>query len=203
MNEQNKKLLEAAQFNRVCDIIAALDAGADVNAVDESGRTALIVAVTYGNEDVVKLLMESKANLDVKNEKGETAFLIAFHNGHLNVLHELFKHEDRYGEGMVDIVESLGFFSRLNFYSSIALNALGYEHEVFLEHKVCYNDAYYTMLGLPRMTYPCHIEYSTFLPPIVICAIGIIPLAMVALVKDAYKAIKGGEAAKEADVPAR
>ena len=51
---------------------ALLDAGADVNARERSGRTALHAAAAKGYSDVVKLLVERGADVAAKDIDGAT-----------------------------------------------------------------------------------------------------------------------------------
>ena len=55
----------------------ALDAGGDVNAVDDNGNTALHGAALTGANSVVRLLVEKGARLDVKNRQGYLPVTIA------------------------------------------------------------------------------------------------------------------------------
>jgi uncharacterized protein len=59
-----KLVLEAAR--------AAIEGGADVNAVNQAGDTALHTAAARGNAPLVQLLAEKGAKLDVKNKRGQT-----------------------------------------------------------------------------------------------------------------------------------
>ncbi|XP_062436629.1 ankyrin repeat domain-containing protein 22 [Rhea pennata] len=54
-----------------------LRAGADVNAADVSGRTALHYACEMKNQAVIFLLLEAHADPSVKNQEGETPLDIA------------------------------------------------------------------------------------------------------------------------------
>ena len=67
--EEQKRTLEAVKL--------AYDLGADINAVNEKGQTALHAAVYMGWTDVVKFLAEKGANLNVKDKYGETPVSIA------------------------------------------------------------------------------------------------------------------------------
>jgi ankyrin repeat protein len=55
----------------------ALDAGADVNAIDYDigyhGGTPLILATMSGRRDIAKLLLDRKADIDRTNSDGDTA----------------------------------------------------------------------------------------------------------------------------------
>jgi len=58
----------------VMDVVhLLLQAGADVNARDEHGNTALIVAVMF-NADLVSALLEAGADVNAHNDEGKTAF---------------------------------------------------------------------------------------------------------------------------------
>ncbi|KAF4953661.1 hypothetical protein FSARC_12346 [Fusarium sarcochroum] len=48
-----------------------------INCEDEKGRTALHVASKKGNESVVKLLLDKKANVDLRDRDGNTALHLA------------------------------------------------------------------------------------------------------------------------------
>ena len=65
---------EAASLDAVT---AMLDLGADVNAVDANGNTALHGAALTGANSVVNLLVEKGAKLDVKNKLGYMPVTIA------------------------------------------------------------------------------------------------------------------------------
>jgi len=43
-------------------------AGADVNVVDNNGKTALMLAVINGYQSLVELLLDNNADVTVKNE---------------------------------------------------------------------------------------------------------------------------------------
>jgi ankyrin repeat protein len=66
------------------DAVAFLiKSGADVNAVNPSGQTALHGAAYMGADAVVRLLVQHGARLDVQDAQGQTPYRIA--EGHLNV----------------------------------------------------------------------------------------------------------------------
>ncbi len=50
----------------------ALDAGANVDAKDLNGNTALHYAVYYGNQEMAELLLTRKANINAQNSSGNT-----------------------------------------------------------------------------------------------------------------------------------
>jgi uncharacterized protein len=70
-------LIAAAKQGDVVQILAQLQAGADVNARDGSQRTALLNAVRGGQLPVVRTLIEAGANLDARDLEGRTALMEA------------------------------------------------------------------------------------------------------------------------------
>ena len=65
-------LITASMNNDIAEVKRLLEAGADVNAPDEDGDTALMWAVFKGHKDVVKVLYDAHANpkmLDPKLKK--------------------------------------------------------------------------------------------------------------------------------------
>ena len=59
--------------------------GADVNAEDISGGTALMRAAYKGKLDVAQLLIKKGADLNAKDAKGRTALSIAVYNGEIGI----------------------------------------------------------------------------------------------------------------------
>jgi ankyrin repeat protein len=53
-------------------VAAAIDLGADINATNQAGDTALHAAATRGLNTVVQLLADKGAQLNVKNKRGLT-----------------------------------------------------------------------------------------------------------------------------------
>ncbi|KAI8438948.1 hypothetical protein MSG28_011263 [Choristoneura fumiferana] len=66
-------LILATYFGHVEVVGALLDAGADVDDVNEAGDTALHKASFIGNEELVILLLKYKADVNVMNGEGRTA----------------------------------------------------------------------------------------------------------------------------------
>ena len=68
-------------------VIALVDAGADVNAIGDLGTTALHEAVDQGHVEVVRFLVTHGARADIENELGNTAVqLVAHDKGRADVL---------------------------------------------------------------------------------------------------------------------
>ncbi len=73
----NDQLIDAAFHCDLQTVRSTLDAGADVNAVDEYGQTALMLAAeslkVYKKKDIIAILLERGANPALKDPSGWTA----------------------------------------------------------------------------------------------------------------------------------
>jgi len=67
-------------------ITKILDAGADINAVNDNGQTALHIATFWDNIDAVRLLLERGADKTIKNKSGRTAADLAIHYHYVDLL---------------------------------------------------------------------------------------------------------------------
>lgn len=68
---------EAVRSGDVDRVRAALHAGADIDALDEHGQTALMNAVYWGNFDIARLLIEASAKLNHTAKLHLTALFLA------------------------------------------------------------------------------------------------------------------------------
>lgn len=75
----------AAECKNATAIGHLLDAGSDINALNNSSETPLLVAARYGYEDVVKLLLDRGADYRI----GKSALGAAIASGHRNIAREL------------------------------------------------------------------------------------------------------------------
>jgi len=66
-----------------------LQRGADVNAIDDSGMTALMLAARRGKTDLVNLLVSKGADLSLRNCHGHDAASLAKFGGHARLAEEL------------------------------------------------------------------------------------------------------------------
>ena len=63
--------------------------GADVNAADNSGNTAVIFAAVYGHTEVVEALAGGNADVNAADDNGNTAVILAAGEGHTEVVEAL------------------------------------------------------------------------------------------------------------------
>jgi ankyrin repeat protein/tRNA A-37 threonylcarbamoyl transferase component Bud32 len=79
--------IENVNLTKLKDVVKLLlDKGADVNAKDREGRTALMWAASSGNVDIVKILLDAGADISAKNEDGETALMLAQRNKQVDTM---------------------------------------------------------------------------------------------------------------------
>lgn len=76
---------QAATTGDAARIARLLDAGADVDARDSHGQTALMLAAHHGHGAVVDVLVARGANLDVTGKYGLSALMLAIVAGHQHV----------------------------------------------------------------------------------------------------------------------
>ncbi|CAG9532960.1 unnamed protein product [Cercopithifilaria johnstoni] len=111
-----QELLQAvAQSNlgRVCQMISA---GLNVDSIDavDTGNTALHWAASYGNEDVVRILCQSGANVNALNTKNETALHDAVRRGNDAIVKCLLSYgadpniKNRSGENCYELATKMG-----------------------------------------------------------------------------------------------
>lgn len=82
-NDQNNNLFLCASKGLTGKLKAAIDSGADVNAVDKDGYTALMRAAMYGRTSALRMLIDAGASVDVGCETYSewTALMLALARG--------------------------------------------------------------------------------------------------------------------------
>jgi ankyrin repeat protein len=88
---EQPSLLEAAEGGDHAAALAALEAGADVNARGPDGTTALIWAAYNGDAELVQRLLAAGADPDAKNEFGSFALSEAAIGGYTEVIAALLE----------------------------------------------------------------------------------------------------------------
>lgn len=80
------------QMGGLYSVKLSLDKGANVDAVNDAGETALMVAVSFGHKDIVELLLEYGADVDRRSNKGDTALGTAAMMGREDIVQILLGH---------------------------------------------------------------------------------------------------------------
>lgn len=91
-NEFVSLLIDGARHGDVEDVLEALKGGANVNAQDDLGRTALHMASANGRLELVQLLLEAGADVGTCNVEKNTPLHWACLNGHVQVVALLLKY---------------------------------------------------------------------------------------------------------------
>lgn len=82
----NSKMLTAAAEGKTDEVKSSLEAGAEINAQDGRGRTA-VMAATHGNHvETVKVLIKAGADINIQDDRQDNPFLYAGAEGYLEIL---------------------------------------------------------------------------------------------------------------------
>jgi len=82
----NKEFIAAAERGDTAEVLRLLEAGADIQAQDESGRTA-VVSATYGNHvDTVEALIAKGADINIRDHMLNNVLLYAGASGYLDIV---------------------------------------------------------------------------------------------------------------------
>ena len=84
--ETNDMLIAAAARGDANAVRELLAQGADVQAADSSGRTALVVAAYHRDNDVARLLIDAGADVNQQDTTRQSAYLLATSEGNLDLL---------------------------------------------------------------------------------------------------------------------
>jgi len=90
--ELNDKLIIASSQNLTKEMESLISQGANVNAVNNEGLTALMIATSGGNVEAINALCDKGADVNVVRNNGFTAFMGAAMYGHveaIKALHQL------------------------------------------------------------------------------------------------------------------
>ena len=88
-DEKGDQLIDSAAMGDIEQVQAWLQAGANKDAINQYGETALIFAASKGHTDVVVHLLSVGANKEAFNLTGETALTFAADYDHADVIEKL------------------------------------------------------------------------------------------------------------------
>jgi glutaminase len=90
------KFFYASFENDIMSVRMMIRSGINVNMKDYDGRTALHIACSEGNYEIVKLLLENKADPDIKDRWNKTPFDNAVEGGFFEIENLIRKHKHFY-----------------------------------------------------------------------------------------------------------
>ena len=99
-----------------------LAAGADVNMPTKEGMTALMLAASVGNTEMVEILLEAGADVELQDEDGTTALMAASFNGFSEVVETLLRSDLDTLSAQVSVVANLET-SRLVAFQPVGVDA--------------------------------------------------------------------------------
>ncbi|MEW6533447.1 MAG: ankyrin repeat domain-containing protein [Thermodesulfobacteriota bacterium] len=82
----HQQLIEAARRGNLESVKTLLGMGANVNAEDDRGMTALMAACGQGHVEVAQLLIDGDADVNARDSAGETALMYAASRGLFEVV---------------------------------------------------------------------------------------------------------------------
>lgn len=82
----NSKLVEAAASGNVVALRAALNAGAEVNAMNIDGYSALALAAVYGHRDCLQSLIAAGAEVNVQDREGNSTLMHTSTKGNISTM---------------------------------------------------------------------------------------------------------------------
>ena len=83
------KVYVAAKEGQLAMLKAMLANGANVNAANANGRSALMGAVYYRNRGIIRELLSEGADVDAVDAQGKTALMIAVANQYMEIIQDL------------------------------------------------------------------------------------------------------------------
>ena len=89
--ELNGQLLEAAKKGDADAVKALIAKGADLEAANEDGMTALMIAAQEGETEKVIALVEAGAKPNAAEKYGRTALMLAARDGHMDAAHAVYQ----------------------------------------------------------------------------------------------------------------
>lgn len=85
MNVKNPKLVKAVIKGDIDKVAGLLASGADANALDKDGVSALCWACHLGYTDIVRLLINHEADIDLQDSEGLHPIQVALYGAHFDI----------------------------------------------------------------------------------------------------------------------
>lgn len=93
-SKEQAPIVTAVLLERMDDLHRLVKEGADINAQDELGRSALIIAIEqdYANPEWVEFLIANGINCNIQDNDGDTALDVARYRSNQEAIDLLLKH---------------------------------------------------------------------------------------------------------------
>jgi len=93
-SKEQAPVVTAVLLERMGDLKQLVKDGADINAQDECGRSALIMAMDQdlANTDWIEFLVANDIDVNLQDNNGDTALDLARYNGNQEAIDLLIKH---------------------------------------------------------------------------------------------------------------
>jgi ankyrin repeat protein len=98
------ELIEAASYNNIVKVKKLIEEGCDVDAYDDSGKTALMYAAKNGQSEIMNMLIKKGAMVDEDCYSGKTALMYAAAYGQTEIVKLLIENDVS-----IDFVDESGF----------------------------------------------------------------------------------------------
>lgn len=86
-------ILHAAYEGETDKVVDLLRRGMDVNTTDPQGSTLLSIAARANNIELVRFLLDNRANPQRRNRYGDTALMVAALQGHTEIVRLMLEHK--------------------------------------------------------------------------------------------------------------
>ncbi|MFA6263329.1 MAG: ankyrin repeat domain-containing protein [Candidatus Babeliales bacterium] len=137
------RYLDPAQEEAMVGIVTQLiNAGVDLNAQNKHGRTALITALAFQNEQIAHLLLDAHADVNIQDARGNTALSEAATWGYTSVVKHLLAQQNininaKNKDGWTALMEA-AIWNRLEIVRLLILAGAERDIENFKHHNVYY-----------------------------------------------------------------
>ncbi|MBV5278837.1 MAG: ankyrin repeat domain-containing protein, partial [Campylobacteraceae bacterium] len=130
-----KNIADAVTNSDIKAIEFLLSNGADIEALDEFGTPAIIIATKNNNLDLVELLIHNGASNKNKDINNITASIWAAYKGYIEIL-DFLSDKNALFQKAIDKIELLGYEKISLYITNISVNQLG----ALLTYKTMYKD---------------------------------------------------------------
>lgn len=86
VQNMNRELIEYAEQGNTEQVRQLLQSGADINATDEQGRTAVMAATYHNHVGTVEALIQAGADINIRDHQRNNVFLYAGAEGMMEIL---------------------------------------------------------------------------------------------------------------------